>query len=134
MEDALVPVTPVTENEFESVLILVLMEDALVRWQVACEKFTRVCLNPCFNGRCTRTRCSCCRIRLSCIVLILVLMEDALVPGLKVLNLLDERVLILVLMEDALVLYLAANYTQEFEWVLILVLMEDALVLGSRKR
>ena len=61
------------------VLILVLMEDALVRkWSV---KETRPFsgLNPCFNGRCTRTP----HVKLywqdGKSVLILVLMEDALV-------------------------------------------------------
>ena len=40
-----------------SVLILVLMEDALVQYSAAssCDK-TCPGLNPCFNGRCTRTQ------------------------------------------------------------------------------
>ena len=37
------------------VLILVLMEDALVRADFAVFEDGEVCLNPCFNGRCTRT-------------------------------------------------------------------------------
>ena len=37
------------------VLILVLMEDALVRVRLSNGKEYQVCLNPCFNGRCTRT-------------------------------------------------------------------------------
>ena len=36
-----------------------------------------LCLNPCFNGRCTRTLESYDRVSLSVDVLILVLMEDA---------------------------------------------------------
>ena len=38
-----------------------------------------MCLNPCFNGRCTRTGCSLDGTSRKDIVLILVLMEDALV-------------------------------------------------------
>ena len=37
------------------VLILVLMEDALVHMENFNELFQEWCLNPCFNGRCTRT-------------------------------------------------------------------------------
>ena len=38
------------------VLILVVMEDALVQSYKAGYKRAIVSLNPCFNGRCTRTR------------------------------------------------------------------------------
>ena len=38
------------------VLILVLMEDALVLPMVEDEEIEDVGLNPCFNGRCTRTK------------------------------------------------------------------------------
>ena len=80
MEDALVHINNVCLNVFDVVLILVLMEDALVRlvWFLPSQPLQRG-LNPCFNGRCTRT------LRLSPLnmeivyVLILVLMEDALV-------------------------------------------------------
>ena len=41
------------------------------------------CLNPCFNGRCTRTRSSSTDTTTASSVLILVLMEDALVQGYK---------------------------------------------------
>ena len=37
------------------VLILVLMEDALVQPLTYYEYFLKSRLNPCFNGRCTRT-------------------------------------------------------------------------------
>ena len=41
----------------ENVLILVLMEDALVLEKIAQQKDEKQqSLNPCFNGRCTRTR------------------------------------------------------------------------------
>ena len=56
MEDALVLTDIVVTCEGDWVLILVLMEDALVRaqlWRVA--PFSWPSLNPCFNGRCTRT-------------------------------------------------------------------------------
>ena len=39
----------------EMVLILVLMEDALVPDTTDDIESRQVCLNPCFNGRCTRT-------------------------------------------------------------------------------
>ena len=79
MEDALVPLGEKSEtDEFRTVLILVLMEDALVQMEVLVIEYW---------GH----------------VLILVLMEDALVhstqSGMHVYSL----VLILVLMEDALV-------------------------------
>ena len=107
------------------------MEDALVHYIRLALTLDKPSLNPCFNGRCTRTAFA---FGLSAEierVLILVLMEDALVPtrqrvfwtSLLSLNpcfngrctrttkgLLDfiakiESVLILVLMEDALVQY-----------------------------
>ena len=37
------------------VLILVLMEDALVQVTQGMNGYPRGSLNPCFNGRCTRT-------------------------------------------------------------------------------
>ena len=56
MEDALVPNASIVTCVFSPVLILVLMEDALV--PVGCGTSgsgMRSSLNPCFNGRCTRT-------------------------------------------------------------------------------
>ena len=103
------------------------MEDALVRLHNSYQRKTSYGLNPCFNGRCTRTkskqrrtsiqRClnpcfngRCTRTFLknsvtdySKIVLILVLMEDALVLKRLFTSTLVSAVLILVLMEDALV-------------------------------
>ena len=61
-------------------------------------------------------------------VLILVLMEDALVPSCGDIYGGVQGVLILVLMEDALVLRLSP-FLFHTAFVLILVLMEDALVL-----
>ena len=59
------------------VLILVLMEDTLGVFQETLIKKLQPCLNPCFNGRYSRSeRCSS-RELCSC-VLILVLMEDTL--------------------------------------------------------
>ena len=79
------------------------MEDALVpNLNILNTNFNKS-LNPCFNGRCTRTQ------RMLPYewrrhVLILVLMEDALVQNSKGLLTTNLGVLILVLMEDALVL------------------------------
>ena len=56
MEDALaLSNSPLIKDYFTAVLILVLMEDApaLVRPFTAKKASNR--LNPCFNGRCTRT-------------------------------------------------------------------------------
>ena len=39
----------------DDVLILVLMEDALVRIMLIPTSLSVLSLNPCFNGRCTRT-------------------------------------------------------------------------------
>ena len=55
MEDALVQRINATTSEEIKVLILVLMEDALVQLGLSMILVLRICLNPCFNGRCTRT-------------------------------------------------------------------------------
>ena len=55
MEDALVPDKYLRISKKDIVLILVLMEDALVHYIEGETKVVFVCLNPCFNGRCTRT-------------------------------------------------------------------------------
>ena len=78
------------------------MEDALVRSRRTGCRYFFPCLNPCFNGRCTRT----------------FLRRRIQIP---------KRVLILVLMEDALV-QINKNHKFDVMFVLILVLMEDALV------
>ena len=62
-------------------------------------------LNPCFNGRCTRTSVKITPITGAEFVLILVLMEDALVLKCSASYTCKTSVLILVLMEDALVRY-----------------------------
>ena len=54
------------------------MEDALVQKKSGRRSKSLKCLNPCFNGRCTRTRKSVIKMVYDQ-VLILVLMEDALV-------------------------------------------------------
>ena len=55
MEDALVHRQPIRSHKHRLVLILVLMEDALVHVDSKYICCVRECLNPCFNGRCTRT-------------------------------------------------------------------------------
>ena len=82
-------------------------------------------LNPCFNGRCTRTNAVIVLKGGRMIVLILVLMEDALALRLQVRRNI-YCVLILVLMEDALA-QVEKNVIAQVVDVLILVLMEDAL-------
>ena len=79
------------------------MEDALARLRVYNHNSTD-CLNPCCNGRCTRTVQK--RVSLkSWLVLILVVMEDALALGNVVRPIVArDKVLILVVMEDALAL------------------------------
>ena len=85
------------------------------------------CLNPCFNGRCTRTTLELLKKGKEVTVLILVLMEDALAQ-IYMMNLnIKLRVLILVLMEDALALFHRELLRSTSRSVLILVLMEDAL-------
>ena len=79
------------------------MEDALVQGNSVYKGTkTLFSLNPCFNGRCTRTRHLQRFVEEAC-VLILVLMEDALVHHSKDGWFHIPKVLILVLMEDALV-------------------------------
>ena len=104
------------------------MEDALALSKPPTINSYMVSLNPCFNGRCTRTFANGSEIRTLVIVLILVLMEDALAPYKEVGEIIaNYLVLILVLMEDALALFNAPPILKVC--VLILVLMEDALAL-----
>ena len=79
------------------------MENALVLRLTSTEEYINTCLNPCFNGKCTRTG-SFLMYLFSLLVLILVLMENALVPFNFDEDDCDILVLILVLMENALVL------------------------------
>ena len=80
------------------------MEDALVLVDKKRLAELKISLNPCFNGRCTRTITATAANEVEMQVLILVLMEDALVPKAHIRLLPSQRrVLILVLMEDALV-------------------------------
>ena len=59
------------------------MEDALVPMGKSYMSYLKVRLNPCFNGRCTRTRGLEAYMVHGGGVLILVLMEDALVQNKK---------------------------------------------------
>ena len=80
------------------------MEDALVHNTIRGSYKSLTSLNPCFNGRCTRTDFGNNQEVKQKSVLILVLMEDALVHLTKRLSVVMHNiVLILVLMEDALV-------------------------------
>ena len=105
MEDALAPNDMDGKYFTDRVLILVLMEDALARtckdaevknfeslnpcFNGRCTRTPRInitsaldnSLNPCFNGRCTRTKSSRAFTTEEISVLILVLMEDALARG-----------------------------------------------------
>ena len=63
------------------------MEDALVLETFDIHRIIKSCLNPCFNGRCTRTVPAITFEGTSYEVLILVLMEDALVLYLYEMNL-----------------------------------------------
>ena len=58
MEDALAPFFCIESNSFrKKVLILVVMEDALaLHMNIVQKHINLVCLNPCCNGRCTRTK------------------------------------------------------------------------------
>ena len=116
MEDALVHTRTSTQAGSVRVLILVLMEDALVRGLLDCKEGPWTPgLNPCFNGRCTRTRPQCGFAIGQIWVLILVLMEDALVRSEDNMPQAMKLVLILVLMEDALVQ--DPNYTTKLLFV-----------------
>ena len=55
MEDALALLGAKVKDYLKYVLILVLMEDALALGQVIQLLTKQKRLNPCFNGRCTRT-------------------------------------------------------------------------------
>ena len=84
------------------------MEDALVLRQIKKEKKQpKLSLNPCCNGRCTRTQKKAKTMVGTFLVLILVVMEDALAHGIAKGRLTPvECVLILVVMEDALAQFL----------------------------
>ena len=79
MEDALALVFDNINIKLVGVLILVVMEDALALCCRVCHSGRlTICLNPCCNGRCTRTAwCRYQRTKVA-LVLILVVMEDAL--------------------------------------------------------
>ena len=93
-----------------------------------------VCLNPCFNGRYSRSYAYNQRNYFKKWVLILVLMEDTL-GGIKKSSGRRSKnlVLILVLMEDTLGV-LVDYLKREILLVLILVLMEDTLGEVSEER
>ena len=55
MEDALALLTAEHQSNNWSVLILVVMEDALAQRKTLLREKTCISLNPCCNGRCTRT-------------------------------------------------------------------------------
>ncbi len=55
MEDALALINSYILESSLQVLILVVMEDALARVDFNTMRFRFKCLNPCCNGRCTRT-------------------------------------------------------------------------------
>jgi len=80
------------------------MEDALALSIVQDEATYKACLNPCCNGRCTRTTSRGYNLTATAKVLILVVMEDALAHLKKGMKCAVTGVLILVVMEDALAL------------------------------
>ena len=55
MEDALALFYYGNKRLFCLILILVVMEDALALFQLSLFDFSCIYLNPCCNGRCTRT-------------------------------------------------------------------------------
>ena len=103
MEDALaLSYKTKSPTRHQAVLILVVMEDALAQTDEIKTDETVGSLNPCCNGRCTRTH-----------------VEYTYYTGAKV--------LILVVMEDALALNYNTSIKTSLNIVLILVVMEDAL-------
>ena len=79
MEDGLVRPSSWCYNNIYSVLILVVMEDGLVQPEKLKDAVKEVCLNPCCNGRWSRTVLEMLWQLLTLSVLILVVMEDGLV-------------------------------------------------------
>ena len=80
MEDGLVRPSSWCYNNIYSVLILVVMEDGLVQPEKLKDAVKEVCLNPCCNGRWSRTHGKRKMLVMSMKqVLILVVMEDGLV-------------------------------------------------------
>ena len=127
MEDALRETQSKEKQTEYTVLILVLMEDALRVESETEATAPGASLNPCSNGRCSASYPNLLHHPRSLHVLILVLMEDALRGrALPRLPRIQAGVLILVLMEDAL--RATRNERKRTrQAVLILVLMEDAL-------
>ena len=78
MEDALAPPENAEFVRETAVLILVVMEDALAHIFKGVKKDSGGSLNPCCNGRCTRTEFQSAKSSATSAVLILVVMEDAL--------------------------------------------------------
>ena len=79
MEDGLVPTVKDWMEGVANVLILVVMEDGLVRRQQLLQRMLFASLNPCCNGRWSRTPDSEKLVKFLIRVLILVVMEDGLV-------------------------------------------------------
>ena len=126
MEDALRETQSKEKQTEYTVLILVLMEDALRVESETEATAPGASLNPCSNGRCSASYPNLLHHPRSLHVLILVLMEDALRGYSWEIFSLLPLVLILVLMEDAL--RATRNERKRTrQAVLILVLMEDAL-------
>ena len=81
------------------------MEDALAHKIFKLSFSKKWSLNPCCNGRCTRTSREFTPQEIASVVLILVVMEDALAQAAIARFGIIIKVLILVVMEDALALY-----------------------------
>ena len=77
MEDGLVQIMKISVKGGGAVLILVVMEDGLVQ-QISNIHYKFIRLNPCCNGRWSRTKMTVIE-RINANVLILVVMEDGLV-------------------------------------------------------
>ena len=136
MEDALRETQSKEKQTEYTVLILVLMEDALRVESETEATAPGASLNPCSNGRCSASYPNLLHHPRSLHVLILVLMEDALRGYSWEIFSLLPLVLILVLMEDALRGRALPRLPRIQAGVLILVLMEDALraTRNERKR
>ena len=103
-----------------------MVEDVLVRRYLLVVLTRLLGLNPCCGGRCSSTTTSLMNASIPT-VLILVVVEDVLVPIGVTIERFEDGVLILVVVEDVLVPFYR-SFSKTLIEVLILVVVEDVLV------
>ena len=95
------------------VLILVVVDNGLVRFKGFTCDIETLCLNPCCSGQWSRTVAAYATSKARRVVLILVVVDNGLVPIKVATKYIDYVVLILVVVDNGLVLKETRNFTAE---------------------